>query len=1006
MNANPQTSPARPAAAAAPAPAGEARWQVRLLGAVEVFDGVQRIDRFPSRAVAALLARVALAPERAHSREELVELLWPGVALKVGRNRLRQVLSTLKSLLEAAGVPGAAVLQADRLSVRAVRGALACDALDFERLARAGHAGEALALYGGELMPGYYDEWIDAERQRLAALHERLLERQPSLPLATASRPDAAGPSAARPPATHSTHSTHSALAAHAAHAAHVPGGRAGTDTPDAPLAAPLPAAWPAAPAPALPTYLTRLFGADMAAARLRALVLARRLVTLLGPGGSGKTRLGVEVAQALRQPPAWQAEAGAPAPVPFERIAFVSLVACEEAPQMLDAIARALALPAGAAGDAADASAATPGAASVAASSAAATLAQALAGQRVLLVLDNFEQLVGRAEGALAELLSLLPALHVLVTSRRALGLDGEQAVNAEPLALPAADATLAAAAANPAVALFVDRARAARADFHLSERNHAAIVALARALHGMPLAIELAASRVRSFPPADMVALLAQPEAGAHLALLSRGGPRSGHDARHASMAQVIAWSWRLLDAPAQRLLGALTLFPADAPAAAVAAVVGDTLPATAARLDDLVAHSMVRIGGGDAPRFGLVEPVREFAAAQRAPADADLMRGALRRWLVGWAQGLGPVASPSRVAPELATVHAVLAAAASSPAAATDALQLLLALRGYWDTDGLPGRIQAALEEGLRTITTEQHALRADAHELFAYLRFEAGFGAQALAHADAALAAAGNDPARRARALVRRAWVQIAAYRGEHDATPAHDRWQAWLEEALALARGCGDREVQARALHQLAMLQTQVRGDWRTAETLLEESQALWLALGDRRKAYARLRNRAQCWLHTHRDAQAMASYEECERAALEDGDWVGRIDTLLSMTVLLSRQHRWTEALDASRRCVQLCWQRWHRHGLAYALWNPPRLLARLQRPEAAMRLMGFAATFWTGRFGPLGKSDLVYLKRVRGLVRVQVGAARAEALFAEGAAMDVAAAVALALQA
>ena len=381
---------------------------------------------------------------------------------------------------------------------------------------------------------------------------------------------------------------------------------------------------------------------------------------------------------------------------------------------------------------------------------------------------------------------------------------------------------------------------------------------------------------------------------------------------------------------------------------------------------------------------------------------------MRSRLRRWLVGWAHGLGSAASPSRVAPELATVHAVLAsaaAAATDPAAGADALQLLLALRGYWDTDGLPGRIQAALEEALRTVPASQPALRADVHELFAYLRFEAGFGAQALAHADAALAAAGQDPARRARALVRRVWVQLAAARDEHDATPAHDRWQAWLDEALTLARGCGDREIQARALHQLALLQTQVRGNWGAAETLLEESQALWLALGDRRKAYALLRNRAQCWLHTDRDAEAMTGYEECERAAREDGDWVGRIDTLISMSALLARQRRWADALEANRRCVQLCWQRWHRHGLAYALWIPPRLLARLHRPEAAMRLMGFAATFWAERFGPLGKSDLIYLKRVRGLVRAQLGAARAQALFTEGATMNVAEAVALALQ-
>ena len=98
------------AAAGARREAPEPRWQVRLLGAVEASDGVHTITRFPSRAVASLLARMALAPERSHAREELVELLWPGVELAVGRNRLRQVLSTLKSLLEPPGVPGAAVL--------------------------------------------------------------------------------------------------------------------------------------------------------------------------------------------------------------------------------------------------------------------------------------------------------------------------------------------------------------------------------------------------------------------------------------------------------------------------------------------------------------------------------------------------------------------------------------------------------------------------------------------------------------------------------------------------------------------------------------------------------------------------------------------------------------------------------------------------------------------------------------------------------------------------------
>ena len=941
--------------AAAPRVA-EPRWQVRLLGAVDVFDGVQRLDRFPSRAVAALLARLALAPDRAHPREELVELLWPGVALAVGRNRLRQVLSTLKSMLEPAGVPGVAVVLADRLSVRAAPGALGCDAVRFEQLVRAGQPDRAAALYRGELMPGYFDDWIHDERQRLAALHE------------------SAAAASVRP--------------ATAAELAHAPAAAALAHAPAAePVATALAVAMALA-VPPLPTYLTRLFGADLAVARLRAQVRAQRLVTLLGPGGSGKTRLAVEVAQALRDHAAWAAEAVAPA---FERVAFVPLVSCEDAAQMHTAIARALQLPQA---DSAEA------------------LSLALAGQRVLLVLDNFEQLVGHAEASVAAMLSALPLLHLLVTSRRALNLDGEVSVSADPLALPTADAALPGAGASAAVALFVDRARAVRADFHLTARNHSAVVALVRSLQGMPLAIELAASRVRSFSPADMVQLLGAGDSGnsgnsghagsaPHLALLSRSGPRAGHDPRHASMAQVIAWSWRLLDAPAQQLMAALTCFAGDASAESLAAVLAEPLPTVAARLDDLAGHSLLRCVAAEPARFGLVEPVREFVQAQLSPATAEALQAAVRAWLLRWALALVPAPAPAQVAPELRTVHAVLAAATQAP---LDAVRLTLALRSFWESEGLPAALQSALEQALKTIALD-HTLRGELHELLAYLRFEAGFVAEAQAHANAALVAAGTDASHRARALVRCAWVELATARGEDDVGPRTARLQGWLQEALALAEGCSDREAQARALHQLAVIASHVQGDWAGAESMLARSQALWLALGDRRKAYARLRNRAQCWLNLQRADEALASFELCERAAREDGDWVGQIDSLLSLSSLLTVRRQWATALAIDQRCVALCWQRWHRHGLAYALWNPPRLLARLRRPDAAMRLMGFAATFWESNFGPLGRADRRTVRRVKGLVRAQVGSARAGALWAEGAAMDIAQAVALAQQ-
>ena len=107
------------------------RWTVRLLGAIEAVGPTQTLSHWPTRAVACLLARLALAPDRAHPREELVELLWPGVQIDAGRNRLRQALSSLKSLLEPPGST-TAVLLADRMTVRVLPGALECDAVRFD----------------------------------------------------------------------------------------------------------------------------------------------------------------------------------------------------------------------------------------------------------------------------------------------------------------------------------------------------------------------------------------------------------------------------------------------------------------------------------------------------------------------------------------------------------------------------------------------------------------------------------------------------------------------------------------------------------------------------------------------------------------------------------------------------------------------------------------------------------------------------------------------------------
>jgi predicted ATPase len=977
------------------------RWQVRLLGAVQLRrpDGTVCLDRLPTRAEAALLARLALAPDAEWSRDAVVESLWPGAAPAVGRNRLRQALASLRRRLVQAGAP-ATLVTADRLHLRA--GGLGCDVWELERAAQAGDAAGLARLPAGEFMPGHDDEWAEQWRRRLRPL------------TGDAQRADA-GPAPPR------------------------------SDVPQAPLP----------PAATRPGYLTRLFGAEPALAALEDCLRRQRLVTLLGPGGAGKTRLAVELLARLDAAGTAAAAATSAAarargnPLPGLPALFVSLVGCCERPSVVAAVARGLGL----ASD--DEAAVAPALAALARPGEAPRSPGPAAARRLVLVLDNAEQLAAGAVGWVGELLQAVPTLQVLVTSRRPLGLDGEWRVAAEPMPARAADG-----GAGPAVALYLDRVaavlgapgrqpagqragRAAAADpadpadplaprdaaDRDDLRDTAAIQALVQRLGGLPLAIELAATRAASHGPRQMLALLdtaraappqVDPEAlpdAPHLELLRR--PTAAPHDRHGSMAAVLEWSWALLDPPSQRLLAALAQIDGPAGCLSVAAMLEEPPGRTAARLDALAAHGLVRVlAQARSPRFDLPEPVREFARLRTPPALALRLRGALRRHLVAWA-GRQAAGALAEVAAEL---PAVLSACvrATPDGVPEDGLRLALALRPYWDSDGRPTRLRQALEDALaaaaqarlhdpQAVPVVDAGLACDAHELLAHLQFDAGFPDLARRHADAAVAAAEHagpdgrcDPGRRARALARRAWTALAAARVPHRPGTQEQAWLAELDEALALAQACGDTEAEARVWQQLGARAAEVRHDLHQAEACMARAQALWQLRGDTRKAQARLRNRAQLWVRMGRAAQALPVLRDSERLARASGDWLGRIDALLSLASAERQLRHWDEALAADRAALELAWERWHRHALGHALWGPGVALARLRRPRPAARVTAFAAAFWRSQFGVLGEHDLQAARRVRRLVCVQLGPAATEAEWACGEALSLPQAVAL----
>jgi predicted ATPase/DNA-binding CsgD family transcriptional regulator len=339
------------------------------------------------------------------------------------------------------------------------------------------------------------------------------------------------------------------------------------------------------------------------------------RLVTLTGPGGVGKTRLALRVVETLEADFA-------------DGVAFVSLAPLADPSLVAATIAHAI------------------GVREVRGRSIAELLPDAIADRRLLLVLDNFEQVV-EAAPLVPGLLAGCPNLMVLATSRTILRVSGEQRFLVSPLIVPSLAKTNSAkeVGTTEAVRLFVDRARAADPSFALTAQNAPTIAEVCRRLDGLPLAIELAAARICLLPPTAMLARMER-----RLPLLT-GGPQDA-PARLRTMRDAIAWSHELITPAEQTLFRRLGVFVGGFTVEAAEAVAcdgGDVFEGVAS----LVANSLLRQdagadGGPDpesswaSPRFRMLETVREFALEQLAASgEADVIRGRHAAWCLALAE-----------------------------------------------------------------------------------------------------------------------------------------------------------------------------------------------------------------------------------------------------------------------------------------------------------------------------------------------------------------------------
>ncbi len=593
-----------------------------------------------------------------------------------------------------------------------------------------------------------------------------------------------------------------------------------------------------------LPTPLTALLGRDDEVRQIVALLVSHRLVTLIGPGGVGKTRLAIDAARTAA--PAFPAG-----------VVFVDLAPLRDPALVLPAIAQAL--------DVREAPGIPPDRA----------LAIALGERRPLLVLDNLEQVVAAAAG-IAALLTACPRLVVLGTSRAALAVRGEHVLPVEPLPLPDVGEAPADLAASPAVRLFAERAAEARPGFALTPENAQAVAAICARLDGLPLAIELAAARVKMLPPAALLQRLTQA-----LPALT-GGARDLPD-RQRTLRDAIAWSNDLLSVDEQVLFRRLAVFAGGCTLEAAEAVANpDGVVDTVDVLAGLVDQSLVRqMGTDDAPRYAMLETVREFAAERLADAsEGETIRRAHAAHFAAVAaavaarvyDGTDPTDAADRVGAEQDNLRAALAWA-DERGEATVLAQLATDLFGPWLFLTRFTEAHDWLARALAVAEAVPPPLRAAVVRAAGRIaRFRGDLAqAEALGRDGLALARDLGDDLAVVEALALLGFV--AEDRGEVA------RSRALHEEALALARPLDHPFWTPWATRNAGWLAV-LDGDPDSGERLLQDALARYRRLGNPRGTALVLSNLARIALRRGEHAEAAALWQE--RLHLTGYDWEQR----------------------------------------------------------------------------------------------------------------------------
>jgi predicted ATPase/DNA-binding SARP family transcriptional activator len=949
-------------------------------------------------------------------RPRLAFTLWPDEPEDAARKNLRRHLSYLRHALPPA--PDARPwLLADTEGVQWNPEADDwLDVAEFERLcAEPGRLPEAVALYEADLLADLYDDWIIYERERLRRLHMDSLEQL--VRQERARRAYAQAIAYARQLLRHDP--LHEAALRELIELQHDSGDRSAAVREYRQFeqrlreelgVAPMPetqAAFEriragqaeARPTPHnLPAQVTSFVGREGELAAIQGRLAGPgsgvRLLTLTGPGGAGKTRLALEAGARLLQ-------AGSSS---FRDGLFFVGLADVAGPELVGpAILQALGL--------SESGGQSP----------AAALQDYLRSRHVLLILDNFEH-VTAAAFLVADLLRAAPHLRVLATSRGVLRVYGEHEFPVPPLGLPdlgslrGRSGGLAAELARySAVALFVERSRAARADFALTEANAAAVAEICVRLDGLPLAIELAAARSRMLAPAALLARMSS-----RLAFLSGDERQRVHGLarRQQTLRATIDWSYHLLAEDERRLFARLGVFAGGFDVESAQAVAGDwrgeigdssisdlqspisVEDGLALLLDNSLLHP--ESGAGGEPRYRMLLTLREYAleklaAAGELPARRD-RHAACYLALAEQAQPelTGPRQQEwaARLEAEHDNLRAALAWYHESDMAGAPGLRLAAALGYFW-------YVRSHLEEGRRWLA-QAIARWPEAPPTLLGEAYRAA-GVLATVHGDYAAA---NDLLRSALALFEQAGPagELSLARALNNMGGAQWRQgnlpeaQRFIERGLEVARRAGHERTVALALNFLGILATEaeqfelararhqeghdlyrrtgdrlgvadslnnlghianLQGRWAEALPRLNEALAMFRQLGNRHGIAIALSNLGEAHRAAGDAPAAEACYLESIAADKDYGNEAHSAYPLCGLGMLAFEQGNAPAARDRFAQSLAIWRRTGNRRGMAQALEGLAWAAGREGRLEEAARLLGAASTMLASAAGP-----------------------------------------------